>query len=372
MDFASLMAKEISKAKSSATPSSTSSGSEQKEPTQTSEKKYVRRAELEAARIAVYNAEQERLQREREERQAQKRKLEEEEAERRREREEKRRRLAEESRKRREQEEAAKERERRRRLGLPDLPPASEKDESTLGEEEVDIPDEELNQKLRDLKEPICLFGENHVARLRRYRRLVRRSMTPQPKVTDGPIPTTLEPVSEVDMKIPTTLPKDADGRKFLFRQLASYFNMVLLEWERALARRDASVKQSLTGRQAYNAMVQSRENLKPLFRKFEKNDIDDNLLEPIMEIVHKAQLRRYVDANDAYLRVSIGKAAWPIGVTMVGIHERSAREKLHQSDQQAHILSDEITRKFLQSIKRCLSFAQTRWPPDDQLQIMG
>jgi pre-mRNA-splicing factor 18 len=27
------------------------------------------------------------------------------------------------------------------------------------------------------------------------------------------------------------------------------------------------------------------------------------------MEIVHKAQLRRYVDANDAYLRVSIGKA---------------------------------------------------------------
>jgi pre-mRNA-splicing factor 18 len=56
----------------------------------------------------------------------------------------------------------------------------------------------------------------------------------------------------------------------------------------------------------------------------------------------------------------------------MVGIHERSAREKLHQGDKQAHILSDESTRKYLQSIKRCLSFAQTRWPPDDQLQIMG
>ena len=56
----------------------------------------------------------------------------------------------------------------------------------------------------------------------------------------------------------------------------------------------------------------------------------------------------------------------------MVGIHERSAREKLHQSDQQAHILSDEITRKYLQAIKRCLSFAQVRWPPDDQIQLMG
>jgi pre-mRNA-splicing factor 18 len=64
---------------------------------------------------------------------------------------------------------------------------------------------------------------------------------------------------------------------------------------------------------------------------------------------------------------------AWPIGVTMVGIHERSAREKLHQNDKtQAHIMSDEITRKYLQSIKRCLSFAQICWPPDDALQLMG
>ena len=91
-----------------------------------------------------------------------------------------------------------------------------------------------------------------------------------------------------------------------------------------------------------------------------------------VLEIVHAAQERRYVDANDAYLRLSIGKAAWPIGVTMVGIHERSAREKLHESDNTAHIMSDETTRKYLQSIKRCLSFAQTRWPPDDHLQLMG
>ena len=57
----------------------------------------------------------------------------------------------------------------------------------------------------------------------------------------------------------------------------------------------------------------------------------------------------------------------------MVGIHERSAREKLHEGDKgAAHIMSDETTRKFLQSIKRCLSFAQTRWPPDDQMQLMG
>ncbi|KAL2827604.1 hypothetical protein BDW59DRAFT_56279 [Aspergillus cavernicola] len=365
MDFAALMSKEIAKAKG---PSSSSEHNGSSKPP---EKKYLRRADEEAARLAAYNEEQIRLGQEREDRMANKRKLEEEETGRRLEREEKKRRLAEESRNKREEEEAAKERERRKRIGLPELPPTKDETPEEGEAEREDISEEDLKQKLRELDEPICLFGETHRGRLRRYKKLLDRSLDVQ-KMSDGPIPTTLEPVPEVEMKIPAAVPKDAEGRKFLLRQLASYFNMVLSEWELALAKRDVSVKQSAQGRQAYNAMVQSRENMTPLFRKIEKSEIDDTVLEHIVEIVHKAQQRRYVDANDAYLRLSIGKAAWPIGVTMVGIHERSAREKLHQGDQQAHILSDESTRKYLQSIKRCLSFAQTRWPPDDQLQIMG
>ncbi|PWY89907.1 pre-mRNA splicing factor [Aspergillus heteromorphus CBS 117.55] len=361
MDFASLMSKEISKSKA---PKSDAPDS--------SKPKYARRGDVEAARVAAYNEEQERLSREREEKLNQKRKFEDEEAERRRERDDKKRKLAEESRKKREEEEAARERERRKRVGLPEVPPTEAGDDKDGANGEEDISEEELLEKLRGMDEPAILFGETHKGRLKRYRRLVQRSLTPKPKMSDGPIPTTLELVPEVEMKIPEKVPKDLEGKRFLFRQLASYFNMVLKEWELALAKRDLSVKQSMQGRQAYNAMVQSKENMTPLFRKLEKEDIDDGVVDHVVEIVSKAQQRRYVDANDAYLRLSIGKAAWPIGVTMVGIHERSAREKLHQSDQQAHILSDESTRKYLQSIKRCLSFAQTRWPPDDQLQIMG
>ncbi|RAH41978.1 mRNA splicing protein PRP18 [Aspergillus brunneoviolaceus CBS 621.78] len=382
MDFAALMSKEISKAKASANPQTPSPSPT---PTTSSEpKKYTRRADLEAARLAAYNEEQARLAAERAARHAQKRKAEDEEAARRREREDKKRRLAEESRRRQEEEDALRERERRRRLGLPESTPSEGEEVATgagagpgPGEEALSV--EEVKQRLRELGEPVTLFGEGEKARARRYWRVVRKDdhrpdgeAVQRQKWTDGPIPTTLELVPEVEMKIPATVPKDDASKKFLFRQLASYFTMVLKEWEAALANRDVSVKQSLQGRQAFNAMVQSRENMKPLFRKFEKGDLDAGVLEHVVEIVHKAQLRRYVDANDAYLRLSIGKAAWPIGVTMVGIHERSAREKLHQSDQQAHILSDESTRKYLQSIKRCLSFAQTRWPPDDQLQIMG
>lgn len=111
--------------------------------------------------------------------------------------------------------------------------------------------------------------------------------------------------------------------------------------------------------------------NIVQLFRKFEQGDLDDDILKPVIEIVQALQERRYVDANDGYLRLSIGKAAWPIGVTMVGIHERSAREKLHDGEK-GHVMGDEVTRKYLQSIKRCLTFAQVRWPPTDLRQLMG
>jgi hypothetical protein len=43
-------------------------------------------------------------------------------------------------------------------------------------------------------------------------------------------------------------------------------------------------------------------------------------------------RVRQYTKAADSYLLLSIGKAAWPMGVTMVGIHERSSREKIFSS----------------------------------------
>ena len=84
---------------------------------------------------------------------------------------------------------------------------------------------------------------------------------------------------------------------------------MVLTEWAVALSQRLESVKQSFQGKAALNAMVQSRENMRPLFKKFERGEVEDGILEPVVEIVRAAQERRYVDANDGYLRLSIGKA---------------------------------------------------------------
>lgn len=376
MDFKSLMSAHISKSKPGQSKSSPeSSTSTPTTATSTAPSKYLRRAEAEAAREAAYAREQAQAEAERQERAAKRRKLEEEDAEHAAQRADKKRRLAEESKQRREEEELQEERKRRKRLGLPELPdPTSTEGSSSQqlppGE---DIPDETLRSHLRALGQPASLFSEDHTARLLRYRALTRHSLAP--KLSSGPIPTTLEPVPEKDLLIPNPLPApDSPEHVYLYRQLASYFTLVLKEWSVALSQREAGVKASSGGKAALAAHQQVLADLTPLFRHFEKQTLPADLLDPICSIVRAAQNRRYVEANDGYLTLSIGKAAWPIGVTMVGIHERSAREKLHESGsgKQAHIMTDEVTRKFLQSIKRCLSFAQTRWPPEDLGQLMG
>jgi len=300
MDFKALISAEISKAHPSSPPT-----------TPEPQKKYLKRAELEAQRQEAYLQEQSAIQRGKEEKALKKRKFEEEETARTRERDEKRRRLAEESRRRREEDEEKQERARRKRLGLPELPPKKDGQQGgmLLLEGDEDIADEELVVKLRTMGEPTKLFGESHKQTIRRFKRLIERAMIPQPTQTTGPIPTTLVLVPEAEMKVAGTVPKNVEGREFLFRQLASYFTMVLTEWAVALAQRSDSVKQSFQGKAAYNAMVQSRENMRPLFKKFEKGELEDGILEPVVEIVKAAQERRYVDANDGYLTLSIGKA---------------------------------------------------------------
>ncbi|KZZ93886.1 Prp18 [Moelleriella libera RCEF 2490] len=345
MDFASLMNKELSKTKGGFSDTS---------------KKFLKQSEVEEQRKAAYLAEQKALEEERQSKAAAKRKREEEIAAENAAREDKRRKLAEESRKLRQEREEEEERQRRKRLGLPELA-KSKNGENTDGADENDVPEEELQKGLRAIGEPYIVFGESHAARMRRYKRLTT-------VMSAGPIPTTLALVEEKDMRVDGTVPKDKQGRQWLFRQLASYFTMVLAAYERAM---DEERNDTSASKQAYATMVQTRENMKPLFRRFESGDLDDSLIEPIVQIVKALQERRYVDANDDYLRLSIGKAAWPIGVTMVGIHERSAREKLHNGEK-GHVMGDEVTRKFLQSIKRCLTFAQVRWPPTDLRQLMG
>ena len=64
----------------------------------------------------------------------------------------------------------------------------------------------------------------------------------------------------------------------------------------------------------------------------------------------------------DVYIRLAIGNAPWPIGVTMVGIHDRAGRTKI-STNNIAHIMNDEQQRKYLTSIKKLMTFYQQKHP---------
>jgi len=55
--------------------------------------------------------------------------------------------------------------------------------------------------------------------------------------------------------------------------------------------------------------------------------------------MVKKCEEGDFVGACTAYFDIAIGRAAWPMGLTMVGIHERKARDQ---------ISSRNIAREFL------------------------
>lgn len=145
----------------------------------------------------------------------------------------------------------------------------------------------------------------------------------------------------------------------------------LMRDWEQTLAERPIEVRQSNQGKLVAATQVQTSEYMKPLFKQLRHRSVKPDVLARLAEIVHFVQKREYRHANDAYLQLSIGNAPWPIGVTMVGIHERSGREKINSSNV-AHVLNDEVSRKYIQSLKRLMTFAQTRYPPKDVSMLMG
>ncbi|KAI8621990.1 Prp18 domain-containing protein, partial [Chytriomyces sp. MP71] len=177
---------------------------------------------------------------------------------------------------------------------------------------------------------------------------------------------------------------QDPEKNRYL---IGAYFKKILFIWEQKLNERDDAEKRTTQGRLALATRAQTvrffrlpisfhtllnparqhrqAEYLKPFFSQLKRGTLEADVIARVTEIAAFMHEREYLKANDAYLRLSIGNAPWPIGVTMVGIHERSGREKI-SSSHVAHGLNDETQRKWIQSIKRMMTFAQSVWPPDD------
>ena len=73
------------------------------------------------------------------------------------------------------------------------------------------------------------------------------------------------------------------------------------------------------------------------------------------------AKNKDLLNANNKYIDLSIGNAAWIIGLTMVGKHQSTGKSLISPA-QVACVLDDGITKKYLQSIRRILIFFQIRY----------
>ena len=142
------------------------------------------------------------------------------------------------------------------------------------------------------------------------------------------------------------------------------FLRFVSGEWAKDLNERHLDEKTTLQGKLKSGQYEQTQSYLKPLFRKLRSVSLTRDILNALACIVKHMMDREYVRANDKYLQMAIGNAPWPIGVTNPGIHARTGREKISTS-LVAHVLNDETQRKYIQALKRLMTYCQRRFTAD-------
>uniref|UniRef100_A0A3B5MZ20 Pre-mRNA-splicing factor 18 n=1 Tax=Xiphophorus couchianus TaxID=32473 RepID=A0A3B5MZ20_9TELE len=251
----------------------------------------------------------------------------------------------------------------------------------TLSRQEVQV-----IRRLRERGEPIRLFGESDYDAFQRLRKIeiltpeVNKGLRNDLKAAMDKIDQQYlneivggtesgEPDTQHDLKVHeenTTIEElealgktlgtgDDSGDQDV---IAKFLKFLLGVWAKDLNSREDHVKRSVQGKLASATHSQTESYLEPLFKKLRKKNLPSDIKESITDIIKFMLEREYVQANDAYLQMAIGNAPWPIGVTMVGIHARTGREKIF-SKHVAHVLNDETQRKYIQGLKRLMTICQ-------------
>lgn len=260
---------------------------------------------------------------------------------------------------------------------------AEKQEQQDESEETIRLPWNEMKQRLRERGQPITLFGESERDRMTRLQRAEHdAAVRNEDKLSGGHERrnrTTQEDDDEAfadhkhgehegggnaagsSGKSGDRADKEDDEEdendpdKLTYR----FFKNMLQLWERDLAERPDHVKRTAQGKIATKTMKQCKDYIRPLFKLCKMRAVPSDIGPNLVEIVKFCKQGEFVMANDAYIKLAIGNAAWPIGVTMVGIHERTGREKIN-SNKQAHVMNNEAQRKYLTSVKRLISYAQS------------
>jgi pre-mRNA-splicing factor 18 len=265
---------------------------------------------------------------------------------------------------------------------------------------EQDVQQYELAAVIRELRHfglPVTLFGENLSDRIQRLKEAKDHKAVVQLQATEADefrlgrghgIRNTFlekdEAISSNDVTAGTGfIPNQAtdskdekksderkeppadDGPPDPHKRIYRHFKGLLKQWEADLLARPEDVKRSLAGRNETKKVKQCKDYIRPLFQLCKRRQLEENLLNKLDQMVQFCEEGEFVRAHDAYLDVAIGRAAWPIGVTMVGIHARTGRAKI-ESANVAHVMNSELQRKYLTSVKRLLTYEQSKRPDVD------
>eukprot|EP01084_Bolivina_argentea_P248970 416593_1 len=155
---------------------------------------------------------------------------------------------------------------------------------------------------------------------------------------------------------------------------LRRFLHGLIREWEADLNSRHEVEKASVAGRNATKMQKQTKDYLRPLFKLCRERQLNEGILENLTKMMNRMKEGEFVKAHDVYMLTAIGNAPWPIGLTMVGIHERSGRERI-ESRNVAHIMNNEEQRKYLVSIKRLMTYLQekrTDIPPSKKVFLFA
>ena len=244
-----------------------------------------------------------------------------------------------------------------------------------------DVPVLQVKSQLRLLGEPVTLFGESNTARLIRLKKTqlahteaklergrgqrniyqeFEREAGEQADNENGvdPRAAALEEHRANKYKEDKTRADFDCAEKYILFVLKRWLYL----WETELAQRPAEQAASVLGKQELMKCKETRQNLLPLFKDLKARQAIPEVAEHLERLLILAQQREFVQAHEEFMSLAVGKAAWPIGVTMVGIHERAGRERI-SVDQISHIMNDERVRKYVTAVKRILSYMQEKLP---------
>ncbi|KAG6510886.1 pre-mRNA-splicing factor 18-like [Zingiber officinale] len=248
---------------------------------------------------------------------------------------------------------------------------------------------DEVIRRLRILKHPATLFGEDDAGRLRRLQTVIESGpIETEEELADGQTNDFLRDIHNLrrEQKAGTAVAKREGGTgtaekspdtdtdsimaKGNFEDLCDedkiqiFFTRLLGDWGQEVAEMPDAEKRTAKGKSAVATFNQCDRYLNPMFKLCRKKALPGDIRQALVRVAQCCQRRDYLAATDEYIKLAIGNAPWPIGVTMVGIHERSAREKIC-ANSIAHVMNNETTRKYLQSVKRLMTFCQRRYPTD-------